>query len=203
MAGMGIFEMPAMFPQNGTGAAMIQCVIASAFAIIPTFIAAYVFYKDDQEDSVGKGGVSEEIAQPIKGGKIPLSQVKDDAFSQGVLGKGIAIIPSEGKVYAPFDGTVVTLFPTKHAIGIVSDGGCEILIHIGMNTVQLNGKYFKSYIHQGDRVTKGQLLVEFDIEHILQEGYNLETPVIVTNTKDYSDINTNVNDHNIALIAKA
>ena len=203
MAGMGIFEMPAMFPQNGTGAAMIQCVIASAFAIIPTFIAAYVFYKDDQEDSVGKGGVSEEIAQPIKGEKIPLSQVKDDAFSQGVLGKGIAIIPSEGKVYAPFDGTVVTLFPTKHAIGIVSDGGCEILIHIGMNTVQLNGKYFKSYIHQGDRVTKGQLLVEFDIEHILQEGYNLETPVIVTNTKDYSDINTNVNDHNIALIAKA
>ena len=178
-------------------------MIASAFAIIPTFIAAYVFYKDDQEDSVGKGGVSEEIAQPIKGEKIPLSQVKDDAFSQGVLGKGIAIIPSEGKVYAPFDGTVVTLFPTKHAIGIVSDGGCEILIHIGMNTVQLNGKYFKSYIHQGDRVTKGQLLVEFDIEHILQEGYNLETPVIVTNTKDYSDINTNVNDHNIALIAKA
>lgn len=97
----------------------------------------------------------------------------------------------------------MTLFPTKHAIGIVSDGGCEILIHIGMNTVQLNGKYLNHIFIKVIWVTKGQLLVEFDIEHILQEGYNLETPVIVTNTKDYSDINTNVNDHNIALIAKA
>ena len=203
MAGMGIFEMPAMFPQNGTGAEMFQCVIASAFAIIPTFIAAYVFYRDDYQDDNVTESLSEEVNQPIEGKIIPLSQVEDDAFSQEVLGKGIAIIPSEGKVYAPFDGTVITLFPTKHAIGIVSDNGCEVLIHIGMNTVQLNGKYFTSHVQQGDKVKKGQLLVEFDIDHILQEGYNLETPVIITNTKDYSNINTNTNKDNVVLVAEA
>lgn len=203
MAGMGIFEMPAMFPQNGTGAAMFQCVIASAFAIIPTFIAAYVFYRDDHKEDNVTESLSEEVNQPIEGKIIPLNQVEDDAFSQEVLGKGIAIIPSEGKVYAPFDGTVITLFPTKHAIGIVSDNGCEVLIHIGMNTVQLNGKYFASHVQQGDKVKKGQLLVEFDIDHILQEGYNLETPVIITNTKDYSNINTNTNKDNVVLVAEA
>lgn len=202
MAGMGIFEMPAMFPQNGTGAAMFQCVIASAFAIIPTFIAAYVFYRDDHKEDNVTESLSEEVNQPIEGKIIPLNQVEDDAFSQEVLGKGIAIIPSEGKVYAPFDGTVITLFPTKHAIGIVSDNGCEVLIHIGMNTVQLNGKYFTSHVQQGDKVKKGQLLVEFDIDHILQEGYNLETPVIITNTKDYSNINTNTNKDNVVLVAE-
>lgn len=203
MAGMGIFEMPAMFPQNGTGAAMFQCVIASAFAIIPIFIAAYVFYRDDHKEDNVTESLSEEVNQPIEGKIIPLNQVEDDAFSQEVLGKGIAIIPSEGKVYAPFDGTVITLFPTKHAIGIVSDNGCEVLIHIGMNTVQLNGKYFTSHVQQGDKVKKGQLLVEFDIDHILQEGYNLETPVIITNTKDYSNINTNTNKDNVVLVAEA
>ena len=203
MAGMGIFEMPAIFPQNGTGAAMFQCVIASAFAIIPTFIAAYVFYRDDHKEDNVTESLSEEVNQPIEGKIIPLNQVEDDAFSQEVLGKGIAIIPSEGKVYAPFDGTVITLFPTKHAIGIVSDNGCEVLIHIGMNTVQLNGKYFTSHVQQGDKVKKGQLLVEFDIDHILQEGYNLETPVIITNTKDYSNINTNTNKDNVVLVAEA
>lgn len=203
MAGMGIFEMPAMFPQNGTGAAMFQCVIASAFAIIPTFIAAYVFYRDDHKEDNVTESLSEEVNQPIEGKIIPLNQVEDDVFSQEVLGKGIAIIPSEGKVYAPFDGTVITLFPTKHAIGIVSDNGCEVLIHIGMNTVQLNGKYFTSHVQQGDKVKKGQLLVEFDIDHILQEGYNLETPVIITNTKDYSNINTNTNKDNVVLVAEA
>ena len=203
MAGMGIFEMPAMFPQNGTGAAMFQCVIASAFAIIPTFIAAYVFYRDDHKEDNVTESLSEEVNQPIEGKIIPLNQVEDDAFSQEVLGKGLAIIPSEGKVYAPFDGTVITLFPTKHAIGIVSDNGCEVLIHIGMNTVQLNGKYFTSHVQQGDKVKKGQLLVEFDIDHILQEGYNLETPVIITNTKDYSNINTNTNKDNVVLVAEA
>lgn len=203
MAGMGIFEMPAMFPQNGTGTAMFQCVIASAFAIIPTFIAAYVFYRDDHKEDNVTESLSEEVNQPIEGKIIPLNQVEDDAFSQEVLGKGIAIIPSKGKVYAPFDGTVITLFPTKHAIGIVSDSGCEVLIHIGMNTVQLNGKYFTSHVQQGDKVKKGQLLVEFDIDHILQEGYNIETPVIITNTKDYSNINTNTNKDNVVLVAEA
>lgn len=179
---------------------MCNCI---CICVIPTFIAAYVFYRDDHKEDNVTESLSEEVNQPIEGKIIPLNQVEDDAFSQEVLGKGIAIIPSEGKVYAPFDGTVITLFPTKHAIGIVSDNGCEVLIHIGMNTVQLNGKYFTSHVQQGDKVKKGQLLVEFDIDHILQEGYNLETPVIITNTKDYSNINTNTNKDNVVLVAEA
>ena len=120
-----------------------------------------------------------------------------------VLGKGIAVIPSKGEVVAPCDAVVETVFDTKHAVGLSTESGMELLIHIGINTVELNGKYFTSHVQQGDKVKKGQLLVEFDIDHILQEGYNLETPVIITNTKDYSNINTNTNKDNVVLVAEA
>lgn len=96
---------------------------------------------------------------------------------------------------APFDGAVMTLFPTKHAIGIISDNGCELLIHIGLNTIQLEGKYFKSFVNQGDKIKKGQTLITFDIESISKEGYCLETPVVVTNYSDYVDIIENTQKH--------
>ena len=105
-----------------------------------------------------------------------------------MLGKGLAIIPSEGKVYAPFDGTVEALFATKHAIGLKSESGIEVLIHIGIDTVKLEGKGFTSHIAQGDMVKKGQLLVEFDIPFIKEQGYDVTTPVMVTNMDDYLDI---------------
>ena len=92
------------------------------------------------------------------------------------------------QVYAPFDGTVRVLFPTKHAIGLASEGGCEALIHIGINTVNLDGKYFETHVQQGDCVKKGQLLVSFEKEKIEQEGYSCEIPVIITNTDEYLDI---------------
>ena len=117
-----------------------------------------------------------------------MEKVEDAAFSAGALGKGIAVDPTEGKVVAPCDGTVMTLFPTKHAIGIVSDNGCEVLIHIGMNTVKLEGKGFEAHIKQGDKVKKGDVLVTFDIESLKKEGYSLVTPIIVTNTADYLDV---------------
>ncbi|MDU7241107.1 glucose PTS transporter subunit IIA [Clostridium sp.] len=132
---------------------------------------------------MGKETIKASITGIIK----PLSEVRDDAFSHGALGKGVAIDPKEGKVVAPFDRTVMTLFPTKHAIGLVYDNGMEILIHIGLDTIQLEGKYFEAHIKQGDKVKQGQTLVTFDIKAIKKEGYILETPIIVTNSSDYLD----------------
>lgn len=130
------------------------------------------------------------VASPIKGKVIPLSEVEDAAFSSEVLGKGCAIVPEEGVVTSPVDGTVATLFPTLHAIGILSDEGTEILIHIGLDTVQLEGKGFKAFVETGAKITKGQKLLEFDIDAIKKAGYHVETPVIITNTASYLDVLT-------------
>ena len=101
----------------------------------------------------------------------------------------MAVIPSEGKVYAPFDGTVQTIFPTGHAVGLLSAEGTELLIHIGMDTVKLEGKYYTTHVQDGSEVKKGDLLIEFDREGILGEGYDITTPIIVTNTGDYAQVN--------------
>ena len=130
----------------------------------------------------------EELVSPIKGEQINLSEVDDEVFSSGAVGSGLAIIPEVGEVVSPVNGTVSTIFPTKHAIGIVSDNGTEILIHIGLNTVELDGKYYEVHINSGDKVTKGQKLVSFDIEGIKKEGYSTVTPVLVTNTADLKDV---------------
>ena len=129
-----------------------------------------------------------EIASPIKGKVLKLETIQDAAFASGILGKGAAILPEEGKVYAPADGVVVTLFPTLHAIGLETDDGVQLLIHIGLDTVQLNGEGFEAAIKQGDRVKKGQLLVTFDQELIKGKGYCLETPVLVANTDQFLDV---------------
>ena len=128
------------------------------------------------------------ISSPLTGKVKPLSQIEDAAFSNETIGKGVAITPSEGKVTAPFNGTVMMLFPTKHAIGLMSDQGCEVIIHIGMDTVRLDGKHFDAHVKEGDKVKKGDLLITFDKDAIEKEGYSLDTPVIVTNTNDYMDI---------------
>ena len=110
-----------------------------------------------------------------------LADVKDDAFSSEALGKGIAIVPTEGKLFSPIDGVVEAVFPTGHAIGLKTDNGAEILIHIGFNTVDLNGRYFDVRVKNGQAIKKGELLVEFDIDKIRNEGYDLTTPVLITN----------------------
>lgn len=104
------------------------------------------------------------ILNPIKGQVVPLTKVPDQVFASGAMGRGVGIVPSEGRAVAPVSGTVTTLFQTKHAIGITSDDGIEILIHIGIDTVKLNGEHFKAHVSQGDQINKGDLLVEFDIE---------------------------------------
>lgn len=140
-------------------------------------------------ETVEKEAVAPEtIVSPIKGVTVPLSDVKDEVFASGALGKGVAVLPDEGKVYSPVDGKITVVFPTKHAIGINSNGGAELLIHIGMDTVQLEGKGFTSHVEQDQEVHKGDLLMEFDVDGITSQGYDVTTPIIVTNSKNYNDV---------------
>lgn len=128
------------------------------------------------------------LYSPLEGKAVPLDQIKDPTFASGVLGKGMAVIPAKGEVTAPCDATVETVFDTKHAIGLTGDNGAELLIHVGMDTVQLNGEYFTAHVKDGDHVKKGQLLLTFDIEKIKEAGYEITTPFIVTNSDAYSDV---------------
>ena len=130
------------------------------------------------------------IVSPINGKTIPISKVNDQTFASGVLGKGIAVIPSEGKVYAPFDGVVEALFETYHALGLKSENGVELLIHVGLETVNLKGKGFKPKIKVGDHFKKGDLLLEMDLNFIKSKGCEIVTPIIVSNTDNYKDIQT-------------
>ena len=140
------------------------------------------------------------VVSPLKGNAIALSDVPDPTFAAGVLGQGAAVEPSEGKVVAPADAEVTTLFDTKHAIGLQLDNGAELLIHIGINTVEMNGDGFEAHIKEGDKVKKGDTLVTFDIEKIKAAGHPAVTPVIVTNTDDYSEV-TNVTTGDIDRLA--
>ena len=128
------------------------------------------------------------IYSPLKGEAIELKKVSDPTFAGELLGKGFAINPSEGKLVAPFDGKVASLFPTKHAICLVSNDGIEVLIHIGFNTVELDGKYYKEHVKEGATVSKGQTLVTFDIKGIKNAGYETTTPVVITNSDNYTNI---------------
>ena len=128
------------------------------------------------------------VDAPLNGKAIPLTEVPDETFAKGVLGLGAAIEPCEGKVVAPADGTVETIFDTKHAIGLSLKSGAEILIHVGINTVELGGEGYQAFVKEGDNVKKGQTLITFDMDFIKSKGYNLVTPVIVTNADDYAKV---------------
>lgn len=188
MAGMGIFATPG-FIQNGgnTGVTLMHVGVSLIISMGFSFIASYLTYKDENSE---KQTIHNEvdILSPIEGEIVALSEVKDEAFSSEALGKGVCIIPTGHKVVAPVSGTVTNLFPTLHAIGITSDDGVEVLIHIGMDTVNLNGQYFKAYVKQGDSVKVGQSLVEFDREELLKLNINLQTPVVITNTNDMQSV---------------
>lgn len=194
MGGLGVFGLPSYIdPVNHSMYSMIWVIIAMVAAMAVAFVLTYITYKDDKPaKSEKKNNVktveNERIAAPVKGKVIELAQVEDEAFSSGALGAGVAIVPAEGKIYAPVDGTISTFFPTGHAIGMVSKGGAEVLIHVGMNTVKMEGRGFTKKAKEGEAVKKGQLLLEFDIKEIEKAGYSAITPVIITNTDDYADV---------------
>ena len=188
IGGLGIFSVVNFISPKGNATGMIVSLVVG-------FVLTMIFYKtnDQQVENKEVTKLEEEtILAPIKGEVKPIEESSDAAFASGALGKGVVILPEEGKVYAPVTGTVTVLFPSLHAIGITSDAGVELLIHIGINTVQLNGEGFTAHIKQGDQIKQGQLLVEFDMNKIKEAGYTLETPVLVTNYADLKEVkNTN------------
>lgn len=216
--GMGIFGYTAFVnTANGDFMGMIWAVIVSVIALVLGTVLVYLTYKDEepvkktvvetgehetkkdvtdnQRADTGKmeaeaAAAREEIIvyAPLSGTVIPLNEVKDEAFSSGALGQGAAVIPAEGKLYAPTDGIIAAFFPTGHAVGIQTADGVEILIHVGMDTVSLNGKGFDKKVSQGDTVKKGDLILEFDLQAIEEAGLSAVTPVIITNPAGRSEI---------------
>ena len=133
------------------------------------------------------------LCAPVAGNAVSVQTVPDPPFAEEMLGKGIAIEPTEGKVYAPCDATVDMMFDTGHAVSLIADFGAEVLIHVGLETVSLGGKHFTIHAKNGDKVKKGDLLMEFDLEAIKAEGFNVITPMLICNSGDYGTFKTNVN----------
>lgn len=136
----------------------------------------------------GRDKNQDKIFAPVSGTCVSMSQVNDPTFSQEILGKGVAIIPSEGKIVAPGDGEIIMVFETRHAVSIRVSGGAELIIHIGLDTVNLHGQYFNARVMAGDKVKKGDVLIEFDMDKIKEQGYDLITPIIICNTPEYPDL---------------
>lgn len=131
------------------------------------------------------GKATDDLYAPMAGKAVAITQVPDPTFAEGMLGNGIAIEPTEGKVYAPCDATVDMMFPTGHAVSLVADCGAEILIHVGLETVSLEGKPFTIHAANGDKVKKGQLLIEVDLKAVEAAGLKTITPMVVCNTDNY------------------
>ena len=197
-----IMAIPAFIGEKGMSNlfyGIIMIVVSFVASFVLTFIFGFEEVAPEQEEKETESKEAEktkqnntkplvekiELCAPVSGTVKALSDVPDKTFAEKVLGDGAAIVPEEGKVYAPADGTVANIMDSKHGIMFVTDSGAEVLIHIGLDTVNLKGKYFKSYVSDGDKVKKGTLLVEFDLEAIKGEGYNLITPMVVTNISDY------------------
>lgn len=195
--GFGTTVVPGIALADPAGNGYVNYIIAHGVAIAGGFLMTLVLGKfmdkEETPETVHKAA-GEELPEKLpdaaadssrevfygyaRGKMIPLEQVKDATFANKILGDGVAVIPSEGKVYAPSDGSILSVFDTKHAVCLASDRGTSIIIHIGIDTVNLNGKYFTAHVANGDKVKRGQLLIEFDKEKIEKEGYDTVIPMV-------------------------
>ncbi len=191
-----LLTLPGYIGDNGLHDLLFAC-IGAAISFILSFIISYILYKEDTTHTPLKEDVEKKqvnnnatmtVYAPIQGQLLPLSEVKDQTFSQEIMGKGVAIVPHENTFVSPVDGVVQMIFETKHAIGLLSLDGVEVLIHIGLDTVQLNGKHFKALVKTGDTVQKGTPIIQIDRHAIEKEGYDITTPIIITNTNSFHDI---------------
>ena len=210
LGGLGVFAYPSFINPNGPENFIVQQIIASLLAFVLGVIGGFITYRSDEDPDdtlaapAGGGTASnlnasasaaveglevfEKLYSPLSGQVVELTAVPDATFASGALGKGAAIDPAEGKLYAPADGVLTTLPDTLHAVGLTTDKGVEVLVHVGMDTVALNGEHFKAHAKQGDHVKKGDLLLEFDIAGIKDAGYSVITPVVVINSDAYLDV---------------
>lgn len=185
--GPGIASMP-MYIDSENGMNFIYAVIGFVISVALSFIFTLVLFKDEDvaEAKAPELAADERrIVSPLDGKLIDLSEVNDEAFSAGILGEGMAVIPEKGELYAPADATIDTVFDSKHAISMVCDNGAELLLHVGLDTVKLEGKHFDPQVKDGDKVKAGQLLMKFDLKALKKEGFDVVTPVIITNSADY------------------
>lgn len=188
----------------------VQYAVVILVSVVVAFAVSWILYKEPASASEKKeeaektsdaveaikevqteNNTAEEnpvMVNPIKGKVLPLSEVPDPTFAAGILGQGFAVEPLAGVVVSPVNGVVATVFDTKHAIGIAADNGMEVLIHVGINTVELGGKYYDAKVKEGDRITVGQELLHFDKDEIVKAGYSMITPVVVTNSDDYQEV---------------
>lgn len=134
------------------------------------------------------------IYSPLNGKVINIKEVKDPAFNEEILGRGVAIVPTDGTLYAPCDGKISNLIETSHAVGLTTDFGAEVLMHIGFDTVKLKGKYFKAYVNEGDKVKKGDKLIEFDIEKIKDNAFDITTPIVICNYEKFNNLSYNLSE---------
>lgn len=195
--GPGIASMP-MYIDPDNGMNFVWACVAFALSVALSFVLTLVLYKDEdtQEPAAETPAApaattampagSEVVCSPLQGSALPLDQVKDEVFSQKILGDGIAVVPAKGELYAPADGTIESVFDSKHAISMVTAQGAELLIHIGMDTVKLEGKGFAPQVKNGDKVKKGQLLMKFNLDEIKAAGYDVTTPIVVTNGEKFA-----------------
>lgn len=167
-------------------------LIGLILAVVISFVITFILYKEDAQESVKEKetvNVTNDLAAPVSGKVIPLEQVKDETFASGMLGQGVAIEPTDNIIYSPIEGTVETIFETKHAIGLKSADGLELLIHIGMDTVNLKGDGFKQLIEVGQKVQIGTPLMEVDFAKIKAAGYEIVTPMVITNAPENLSLN--------------
>jgi PTS system beta-glucosides-specific IIC component len=180
---------------------VVHALIACAIGFVVTFVLTWFYGFEEPVDTLDQAETKETeavkkesfmkkivITSPVKGKKVNISKINDETFAKEIIGKGIAVESVDGRVVAPFDGTVATVFRTKHVIGLRSEEGVELLIHIGIDTVELEGKFFTSHVQDGDTIKKGDLLLEFDKKAIEEAGYETIIPVLVTNTSAYLEI---------------
>ena len=213
LGGLGVFALPSFIhPVDGITMNFWHAVITYVVAVVLGFIAVMIVgvpkIQDEEEEltpdpamagtaantgtatteEIQESAKQEIIASPLTGEVVAQKEIEDEVFASGAMGKAIAINPTDGTVYAPANATVTTIFPTGHAIGLTTENGAEILIHIGLDTVELDGEGFEKFVQEKDKVTAGQKLITFDIDLIKKRGYSTQTPIVVTNTDAFEDI---------------
>lgn len=187
----GFFGLATFIGERGISN-LLYMIAAVAVGFLIVFISTFILYQDDKEENnkifAGSEQRKMEIVSPITGEVKPLEECPDEAFASGTLGKGVYIEPAEGKVYAPCNGKIAMLFDTLHAIGITSEDGAEVLIHIGLDTVTLGGEGFQAFVKAGDSVKTGDLLIQFDMDLIRKRGFSVATPVLISNADVYPEL---------------